>query len=162
MGWQGRPPVAPPGFELAVVARGDSLLAYEQESGLSALKIAEANGVPNPGRKTCNWGRDVAAWILTTGGIRLNTDDNCGGKHVSFVEGQQIYLPVGLRARSGVPPPLVEPGTVRVAKRSALGGVIGAVVGGVVGAAVTGKAFGLIAGAVVGGVASGAIGGATA
>lgn len=110
MTWKGRP--APPtGYELAVIRKGDTLASLERESGISATKIAEANGVPFTGSKSCAWAKDVSAWVLATGGVRYpavkGQENTCeaGLGFTGFVEGQLVNLPTGLRPRApGAPP----------------------------------------------------------
>jgi hypothetical protein len=118
MSWQGTPKTPPPGYELAHLLPGDSLAGLEREEakrrGVSAttanlnsigLEVAAANGVPNPRSKTCSWARDLAAWILATGGSRNPVDDvvmnacEPGLGFPDFGNDAVIYLPVGLRRR---------------------------------------------------------------
>lgn len=96
----------------------DSLADLERELGIPAHEIAKFNGVPWPGRKTCVWGKDIAAWILDArddvpgkGGFRRPVSseqpNNCepGLGHVSFSDGQVINLPIGARPPAKVAPP---------------------------------------------------------
>jgi hypothetical protein len=112
-GWKGTPPI-PVGWELAELKLGDTLLILERDTKLPASRIAEVNGVPWPGKKTCNWARDVAAWVLATGGERFapvaSEPNTCepGQGYPHFVVGQRILLPAGVRPRapSSAPPPV--------------------------------------------------------
>jgi hypothetical protein len=96
------------------IRSGDSLASLEKESGVRAEKIASVNGVPWFGSKTCAWGRAVSAWVLATGGRRQpfipESPNTCepGLGFPTFVDGQVILLPAGLRAPS-TSPPIVPP-----------------------------------------------------
>ncbi len=121
MTWRQAPgggtPAPPKGYERALLRANDSLASLERELGVKAEVIAEANGVPWPGRKTCAWSRDIRDWVLKTGGHENAFDpkqpDNCAPGHgfVSFSVGQAINLPRGARAPAvdGVPPSKPKP-----------------------------------------------------
>ena len=100
------PTKQPQGYCLSLLAKGDTLAQLAREARKMPTEIAAANGVTppeNPAKASCAWGRDVAAWVLGTGGARMpvvagqvNTCEP-GKGHVAFVVGQKIYLPAGLR-----------------------------------------------------------------
>lgn len=106
--WQ-KPAAPPQGWVVGVAAKGDTLAQLAKDAGKLAADIAAANGVPmppQPKKPGCQWGRDVAEWVLGTGGVRLPVVagqlNACepGKGHVALVEGQRIILPPGVR-----PPP---------------------------------------------------------
>lgn len=108
---------APAGWCQSVLIAGDTLAVLAKAAKVSPVEVAAANGVPAPkdaGKPGCEWGRDVAAWVLATGGKRLpvvagqlNTCEP-GLGHVSFVPGQRVWLPAGVRACAS-PKPNVPP-----------------------------------------------------
>jgi hypothetical protein len=115
--WTPNPP-APKGWQASIVSSRDSLASLESELRIPAHEIAKANGVPWPGRKTCVWGRDIAAWVLDEkdvvagkGGFRRavspSSPNTCepGLGHVSFSDGQVINLPIGARPPARTVPP---------------------------------------------------------
>jgi len=118
LSWAGTPAAPPEGYELATLRAGDTLAALEAEEaahrGLTSkadvdrvcLEITAANGVDGHKAKSCAWARDVASWVLGTGGRRAavvaGQANTCepGKGYPMFVEGQRIFLPVGLRPRT--------------------------------------------------------------
>lgn len=146
MAWTPAP--APKGWQPSVVSDRDSLASLESELGIPAHELARANGVPWPGRKTCVWGRDVAAWVLDErdlvtgkGGFRRAVSsaqpNTCepGLGHVSFSSGQVINLPIGAR------PPAPGAGTPpkKVRSTGAIAAIIALVLGGLAAAGSKGK-----------------------
>lgn len=127
-------PPPPQGWQRSVIIVGDTLALLEKAAGVAAHEIAKANGVPWPGRKSCQWGRDIAAWVLGTGGARqpfVSTSPNTcepGLGYPTFVPGQTINLPIGVRPPASSAPvkvarkskaPLVVLGVVAVAGAAA-------------------------------------------
>jgi hypothetical protein len=88
-----------------VLRAGDSLASLEAETGVLAQTIAQANGVPWPGVKSCAWSRDIDAWVLAVGGRRAASNENvCDASgFTTFSKGNVIYLPPGAR-----PAPLLQ------------------------------------------------------
>lgn len=92
------------GWVASVLRAGDSLASLESESGVRAEVIAQKNGVPWFGSKSCAWGRAVSAWVLATGGARQpfipESPNACepGLGFPTFVNGQVILLPSGVRS----------------------------------------------------------------
>lgn len=136
MTWTPNPP-APKGWQASIVSSRDSLASLESELRIPAHEIAKANGVPWPGRKTCVWGRDIAAWVLDDsdvvpgkGGFRravsASEPNNCepGKGHVSFSDGQVINLPIGARPPARTAPPTKTPVKKSSAGWLALAGLV--------------------------------------
>lgn len=100
----------PAGWVLSSLRPGDTLALLEVDARVPAHVIAAGNGVPWPGKKTCAWGRDVAVWVLSTGGARARVvtgqPNACepGLGFPMFAPGQRIFLPAGVRVPSTSPP----------------------------------------------------------
>jgi hypothetical protein len=106
--WAGTPAAPPEGYELATLRAGDTLADLEAEEaarrGLKSkadvdrvcLEITAANGLDGHKAKSCAWARDVASWVLGTGGQRapvVATQRNTcepGKGFPMFVGGQRI------------------------------------------------------------------------
>jgi hypothetical protein len=79
---------------------GDTLATLATLYRITAADITSHNGVQgSPG--SCVWGRDIARWVLATGGKRCEVvatqPNTCepGLGFPCFVGGQQILLPAG-------------------------------------------------------------------
>lgn len=131
MSWAGTPAAPPEGYELATLRAGDTLADLEAEEaarrGLKSkadvdrvcLEITAANGLDGHKAKSCAWARDVASWVLGTGGERapvVATQRNAcepGKGFPMFVAGQRIFLPAGLRPRAADQPLAETPAPTR-------------------------------------------------
>ncbi|MCC7108010.1 MAG: hypothetical protein IT382_01870 [Deltaproteobacteria bacterium] len=120
------PAKQPEGWCLSVLQKGDTLADLAKAAKLSPVEVAAKNGVPvppNPAKPGCQWGLDVAAWVLATGGIRLpvvaGQMNKCepGKGHVAFLPGQKIYLPGGLRP-CAAPAPGAPPVATKTPRRA--------------------------------------------